>query len=61
MARIVLELDNWTEKLINCINNSQDGDTIVVDNESKAELGRRALARMHPEKQLTFEVEANRA
>jgi len=47
----------WTEELATVLRGCQDGDTIQVDSEAKAELGRRALGRMAPGKQVSFAVQ----
>ena len=47
----------WTEEFVTIFRECQDGDIIQVDSEAKAELGRRALGRMAPGKQVTFAVQ----
>ncbi len=46
----------WTTKLANAIKDAADGDSIQVESEAGVELGRGALARMCPEKKLSFVV-----
>jgi hypothetical protein len=54
-----LPTTNWTMALANTIEDAQNGDIIQVKNEDQIELGQRALKRMAPEKQITFQVEVS--
>lgn len=47
---------NWLQVLGDAVVDSLDGDVVVVSSEEMAELGKRALARMCPGKEVTFEV-----
>lgn len=47
---------NWTQYLIDAIEQTDEGDTIVVESEAAAELGRKAVERMRPGLHVTFEV-----
>jgi len=47
---------NWHMALAIAIEETQDGDTIVVHNDAERELGEIAKERMCPQKQITFEV-----
>ena len=48
----------WTTILAAFIDQTQDGDVIVVPSEEMKALAERARRRMCPEKAITFEVEA---
>lgn len=51
-----LPIVNWHIALAETIANAQNGDIIQVQNQNQVELGQRALFRMAPEKQVTFQV-----
>lgn len=57
MNTIFVTNANWTTELANAIKTAEDGDKIVVSSNDKKELAERALARMCPEKQITFVVD----
>jgi len=48
---------NWHVALADAIKKAAPGDTILVHEDAMAECGRRAQARMCPDKPLTFEIE----
>lgn len=56
MTTYTIPAGNWTIALADAIEQSVDGDVIVVDSDVKVELGQDAKDRMCPEKRLTFEV-----
>jgi hypothetical protein len=53
-ARHILQDDNWTQGLVDIINQAENGDTVLVNTPEKAEMGQRAMRRMG--KSLLFEV-----
>ena len=56
MAEYTLLPANWTMTLADLIENSEDGDIIIVSSEAQKELGIRAKNRICPEKSITFLV-----
>lgn len=48
---------NWTTKLAAAINDSCDGDIIIVNTPAQKELGERAKLRLCPRKRIIFKVE----
>ena len=56
----VIPSSNWTMHLADAIEESVDGDIIVVASEDAKELGQRAQRRMCPGKKITFQVERRR-
>jgi hypothetical protein len=53
--RIAIPTGNWQMALVEAIDRAAPGDTIVVNTEAMKQLGLLAKARMHPDKQITFE------
>lgn len=51
---------NWHTALADAIEQSQDGDTIIVHNPSMKELAERALGRMCPGKLIFFQIRGPR-
>ncbi len=47
----------WTMKIANAVNESSDGDTLLVANQAARDLAMRARDRMRPGLILEFEVE----
>ena len=56
---IVIPKANWHMALAAAIEHAPDGEIIHVRTKSQAELGKRAHARMCPNKTLTFEFEVD--
>ncbi len=52
----VIPAGNWTTALADTIEQSSNGDIIIVSDEAEKEMGESAKARMCPDKQITFEV-----
>lgn len=54
MRHIVLDAD-WAKNLADIVTDADDGDTVVVSTQTRAELGRRSCRRMG--KSLLFEID----
>ena len=57
MATHKVAVANWHMDLARIIEESEDGDTVLVHDDEQRELGKRAHGRMCPDKKLTFTVE----
>ncbi len=58
MTNIVIPEADWLMKLADAIEDSMDGDVIIVSSEAKQELGQSAKDRMCPDKNVTIVVGA---
>jgi hypothetical protein len=47
---------NWGAALADIVDECQDGDTIIVRNESMKELAERAIKRLYPDKKITIQI-----
>ena len=54
--KFIIPTMDWTEYLAEAIEESQDGDVIVVASEVAKQLGERAKSRTCPDKKITFEI-----